>query len=39
MAIGYHKPLYVLPFDHRATTAAQIAGSYREWVDLSEKAK
>jgi hypothetical protein len=32
MTIGYDKPLYVLPFDHRAT-------SYREWVDLFEKAK
>jgi hypothetical protein len=59
MTIGYDKPLYVLPFDHRATfsknmfgwpvdyraqkitrdtAVARIAASYREWVDLFEKA-
>jgi 5-dehydro-2-deoxygluconokinase len=54
MAVGYDTPLYVLPFDHRATfsktmlgwqrplsaeQSARIAASYRERVDLFEKAR
>ncbi|HJY86339.1 MAG TPA: hypothetical protein VKE24_05830, partial [Candidatus Acidoferrales bacterium] len=26
MSIGYHKPLYVLPFDHRATFSKNMFG-------------
>jgi hypothetical protein len=46
MTLGFEKPLYILPFDHRGSfqtardaAVAEIARRYREWVDIFEKAR
>ncbi len=35
MAIGYHRPLYVLPFDHRGTFQKNMFG----WTERSPKSR
>ena len=35
--IGYNKPLYILPFDHRATFAVSFGYSSTQYLSLQQR--